>query len=482
MKKILLSILIMMLACLYLFAVINSDNSVIQKQRPEIEEKIERFLIKSTGRRINELRESLNYKRIDTCLINNLILEISLNCERLEKARDKHPEIPNLISECETIIRKAQNNTNYLETKEYERTRPKRKFDKTKKRKKHNDEIEYVRESIYVYSDTTLTRDLYFESGGLIIAEDNITINGNFHIIKCLEENPPNDNYGIYLNGRTGVTIINCGVNAFYNGIYLENSQDNTIYNNFIENTINAYEDENSINNLWHFNQKGNSWSDYEGTGNYEITGQGNGIDNYPICIECGDTINESIILTQDLLNCPGDGIIIGADDITLDCNGHMIQGDDDWMGDGVYVFEKEGATIKNCEIEGFRYATYMFHGLNHLVKNNILNENKYGIMSIDMSGSELIKNTITNNEYRGIRISDLSDNNIIKDNILIDNLDYGIHLINSSYNIIQNNTINNSEVISEEGIHITFTSNNNDIIGNFVNQNDMHASPEKIS
>jgi len=32
--------------------------------------------------------------------------------------------------------------------------------------------------------------------------------------------------------------------------------------------------------------------------------------------------------LANDLTACPGDGIVIGADNITLDLNGHMIDGD----------------------------------------------------------------------------------------------------------------------------------------------------------
>ena len=32
---------------------------------------------------------------------------------------------------------------------------------------------------------------------------------------------------------------------------------------------------------------------------------------------------------TADLVNCPSNGIVIGADDITLDLNGHTIDGDD---------------------------------------------------------------------------------------------------------------------------------------------------------
>src|SRR5204862_977171 len=42
----------------------------------------------------------------------------------------------------------------------------------------------------------------------------------------------------------------------------------------------------------------------------------------------CGGTITADTTLVSDLTNCPGDGIVVGADNITLDLNGHTIDGD----------------------------------------------------------------------------------------------------------------------------------------------------------
>jgi parallel beta-helix repeat protein len=42
----------------------------------------------------------------------------------------------------------------------------------------------------------------------------------------------------------------------------------------------------------------------------------------------CGVTITADTTLDGDLLNCPNHGVVIGADDITLDLNGHLIDGD----------------------------------------------------------------------------------------------------------------------------------------------------------
>ena len=44
--------------------------------------------------------------------------------------------------------------------------------------------------------------------------------------------------------------------------------------------------------------------------------------------VSCGDEITADTTLDSDLVNCENNGILIGADDITLDLNGHRIDGD----------------------------------------------------------------------------------------------------------------------------------------------------------
>jgi hypothetical protein len=41
----------------------------------------------------------------------------------------------------------------------------------------------------------------------------------------------------------------------------------------------------------------------------------------------CGQTLTASTTVANDLTNCPGDGLVIGAAGITLDLNGHTIDG-----------------------------------------------------------------------------------------------------------------------------------------------------------
>jgi hypothetical protein len=49
--------------------------------------------------------------------------------------------------------------------------------------------------------------------------------------------------------------------------------------------------------------------------------------------VRCGDTIMADTTLDGDLLDCPNNGIVIGADGITLDLNGHTLEGDNALVG-----------------------------------------------------------------------------------------------------------------------------------------------------
>ena len=71
--------------------------------------------------------------------------------------------------------------------------------------------------------------------------------------------------------------------------------------------------------------------------------------------LSCGTVLHRSTRLTHDLGPCvETDGLIVGEDDVTLDCDGHTIKG---WFAlgaRGVVVEGKHRVTVKNCRIEDF--------------------------------------------------------------------------------------------------------------------------------
>ncbi|MFI6316627.1 right-handed parallel beta-helix repeat-containing protein [Nonomuraea sp. NPDC050556] len=73
------------------------------------------------------------------------------------------------------------------------------------------------------------------------------------------------------------------------------------------------------------------------------------------VTVTCGSTLTSSVTLTEDL-TCPGDGLIIGADNVTIDLAEHTIRGAG--SGTGVQVGPSgtawTGTVIRDGRIEGF--------------------------------------------------------------------------------------------------------------------------------
>jgi hypothetical protein len=65
---------------------------------------------------------------------------------------------------------------------------------------------------------------------------------------------------------------------------------------------------------------------------------------------QCGDTITQDTTLTSDLGPCPENGLVIGADNITLDLGSHTVTGQSG--GVGVIVKDRRGVTVRNGTIK----------------------------------------------------------------------------------------------------------------------------------
>src|SRR5436190_24170581 len=101
--------------------------------------------------------------------------------------------------------------------------------------------------------------------------------------------------------------------------------------------------------------------------------------------VKCGDVITHDTTLDSDLIDCPGDGLVIGADNITLDLNGHTIAGasraigievlgdPENVAGDG--SVRLTGDTIEGGRVQEFGDGVYV-RGSNHVVKNMTLIDN----------------------------------------------------------------------------------------------------------
>jgi parallel beta-helix repeat protein len=127
--------------------------------------------------------------------------------------------------------------------------------------------------------------------------------------------------------------------------------------------------------------------------------------------VACGDTIAASIALDADLIDCPQDGLIIGADNVTIDLNGHTIDGpgttDTSWDGidNGA---GHDGVTILNGTLQDFGGdGVYLDGGARgNRLANLVLTDNGIGVEVFRSANNAVKALTIVGNHVEGIVVN----------------------------------------------------------------------------
>jgi parallel beta-helix repeat protein len=137
--------------------------------------------------------------------------------------------------------------------------------------------------------------------------------------------------------------------------------------------------------------------------------------------VACGDTITQDTTLDGDLIDCPGDGIVIGADGITLDLNGHTIDGDDQpgLDGDsGVDSAAHDGLSVLGGVVRGFEIGvniststdTFRFSS-GILIQGVTATGNSFAGINVDTAQHfEVTGNLVVDNGGDGIRLQQVDD------------------------------------------------------------------------
>jgi parallel beta-helix repeat protein len=134
--------------------------------------------------------------------------------------------------------------------------------------------------------------------------------------------------------------------------------------------------------------------------------------------VSCGDTVTQDTKLDSDLVNCPGDGIVIGADNITLDLNGHLIDGTG-FPTSGAGVDNNaghDGVTVIDGRIQEFAAGVQMTGAANNLITRLTVTQSAATVsLRGDSDGNVISRNT---GEGPIMLIGD-SDDNLIERNAL---------------------------------------------------------------
>src|SRR5207248_1941870 len=143
-------------------------------------------------------------------------------------------------------------------------------------------------------------------------------------------------------------------------------------------------------------------------------------------------------------LSCTGNGLRVGADNVTLDLNGHEISGDGGSGDIGIDASARNTVTVRNGTV--VRFDT----GVEADASNDVIVE---GL-------------TIAQNTLRGVDIASGSDRTVIRHNLVAGNGDVGIQVISSAdTKVLSNKVIGNKQT----GITFNTLADSGKIDGNNV-------------
>ena len=145
------------------------------------------------------------------------------------------------------------------------------------------------------------------------------------------------------------------------------------------------------------------------------------------ISVEVSQLVTTNYTLTSNIYFEEGDGLIIGADGITIDGNGYNITGGG--SGSGILIIDHDSVTITNLTIQGFGTGISIQGGENNNITVNYISDNDAGII-LSSTLNNVTNNIIARNTL-GVNVT-FSSNSIYR-NLLINN---DIQMYNVSGNI----------------------------------------------
>jgi parallel beta-helix repeat protein len=186
--------------------------------------------------------------------------------------------------------------------------------------------------------------------------------------------------------------------------------------------------------------------------------------------VNCGDVITTTTTLDSDLIDCPGNGLVIGAPNITVNLNGHVIDGDAAGFDSGIDNFAgHDRVTIRNGTIREFGSGVVMAGSRNSRLQDLEVTANVGGVALIQDSDNNTVERCDITANSTGVFVQTGSDHNNLNLNRIEDNVQAGVSIDASAENRVQRNDVNRN---GGGGILVTGVSDNNKIEKNDLKSN----------
>ena len=166
--------------------------------------------------------------------------------------------------------------------------------------------------------------------------------------------------------------------------------------------------------------------------------------------VACGDVITQDTRLDSDLIDCPGDGIVIGAHDITLDLNGHVVDGVGNFSSFGILNGHDfldqgfDGVVIEDGTVREFGFGIDLRYVGGNRVRRIALMANRLGLVLTGFDDGNVIEHNVAQDNGGGIELSDSFGRTLISKNTALDN-GWGIRLLEAgNTRVVKNRAFHN--------------------------------------
>jgi len=285
-----------------------------------------------------------------------------------------------------------------------------------------------------------------------------------------------------------------------------DDSEDNSIFNNYLENTLNAFVSSSAEENFWNTSLTlgtnivgggyigGNFWSKTSGDGFSDVcSNTTNGICNENNIIRTENIDYLPLITSAEITNCGyeinsagsyylsgnlslgssnSSCIEISSDNVSLNCNGFFVNGGLN-LGYGILAKNISGLEVQNCSFELLGKSSIFLDNVSGSLFENVLSSysDASGFYLVDSSSNSFNNNNISSSYEDGFSIVNSSLNSF-NDNTVLNNSLAGFYLVDSDSNNISENKIFTNGIEGESGVTIE-NSENNSIFNNVFNNSD---------
>jgi CSLREA domain-containing protein len=191
-----------------------------------------------------------------------------------------------------------------------------------------------------------------------------------------------------------------------------------------------------------------------------------------PTSVTCGRVLTQSTLVTNDLFDCPGNGLVVGAHGITIDLGGHTLDGIE--SGVGILNNGFDNVAITNGAVNEFVHGVQLNPGTQRNVVSQLtVQRNKEaGLQLSDADDATLRALDVRANIGYGIALLGGTQRALVTESDLNANLRDGVFVQGSGDNRIEHSTISAS---SEAGVYLE-NSPRTSIVGNAITGNQGEA------